>query len=139
MSKSDDVPALLELLLSKNPNSTIRGQISLFGGYEECDSDYYESVKESLKCPESFVLNSNNSYCYNIASGEGSFQYASAVCYNWDAEILSFKNDDDINGFLTLIKSGINQSRTVILKQGSQTQIHRRTTFSGKKSLLAAV
>jgi hypothetical protein len=108
MFPSKNVPALLELLLSKNPNSTIRGQVSLFGGYDECEPDIYESVKETLKCPEGFVFNSNNSYCYSIASDEASFQYASAVCHNLEADILNFMNDDDISGFITLIKSGIN-------------------------------
>jgi hypothetical protein len=107
LSPSDN--ALLELLLSKNPNSTIRGQVSLFGGYEECDPDHYESVKETLKCPDGFVLNPNNSYCYNIAPFEGDFKYGKSVCHNLEAEIISFTNDDDTSGFITLVKSGINQ------------------------------
>ena len=106
LSSSDDVPAILEFLLSKDPNSTLRGQISLFGGFEECNSDYYESVKETLKCPDGFVLNPNNSYCYNIAPFEGDFEYGSAICYNLEAEILSFIDDDDIRGFMSLVKSG---------------------------------
>jgi hypothetical protein len=101
LSPSDDVPELLKYLLSKDPNSTIRAQVGIFGGYEKCD---YEQWKGPLNCAKDYVRNPYSFNCY-IKGYSATYYEAQEFCKRQDADILNFEDEEDIKGFIILLNS----------------------------------
>ena len=62
LKAKDDVASVLGLLLSYDPSNTIKAKVSLAGGFQLVDCKSVDV--ESKSCPEGFVIDTENNYCY---------------------------------------------------------------------------
>ena len=74
--QGDDLPTLVKLLTSKNPDADVAAMVALEGGFNPCDnSTLLGSRKVSTDnvstspCDPGFVLDASNGYCYMALDG----------------------------------------------------------------------
>ncbi len=107
LSTTDDILDLLKLISSNHPDLTIAAQVALDGGYDPCNNKTFHLSKEKKRefiepCDPGFVLDSNNELCYTQMQEDASIQTGKDFCSSLSAEILTFVNDVQIQGFLQL-------------------------------------
>ena len=105
----DDVPNLLKLFLSKDPDSTMRSYTYFFGGYADCSDNLLveKYTKGQIKCDDGFVWDQKK-VCYAIPNIITNASEVSNVCQNlYDGSAnIEFKNDEGIERFMNLLRSG---------------------------------
>ena len=103
---SDDVPNLIKLLLSKDPNSTIRSQVALNGGYKECTAE--QKRAKNYNCSEDFVLDEENMICYKVLNIVANFSFGEELCNeeSGSSGSLYFDNEKELRGFYNLLTTG---------------------------------
>ena len=111
---SDNVINLLKLFMSKEPNSTIRSQVSLEGGYNLCTEAQF--LSKNYTCRKGFVSDSRNRNCYKVLNIVTNETVGNNSCN--PNSLLSFTKDREVEGFMDLLKTGsICLNKYVILGQ----------------------
>jgi hypothetical protein len=100
-----DFPNLLKLFLSSDPDSSIRAQVALSGGYEKCTDDQYTANKQQKCKGDGNVWSEENLNCYKVMDGVSNFSFG--FNYLCNRSLINFQNDQDIETFINLIRSGI--------------------------------
>ncbi len=109
LSTTDNVLEMLKLYLSKDPNSTIRANVSFSGGFGYCDNDLIieRFNKEMIHCDEGFIFDPITVRCYIIPNVLVNSSNYYEYCHEaYGAECLEFQNDDQVNSFMDLLISG---------------------------------
>ena len=106
----DDILSLLKTMTSKNPSSEIAAQILLDGGYDPClkfdDNDPFWT--NHIGCDDGFIPDYKNGYCYLLLPSKKNLQDGIDSCAdNYDAELILFEKNAQVDGFLTLMNKGI--------------------------------
>jgi hypothetical protein len=102
---SDDMINLLKLLLSKDPDSSIRTEVALSGGYELC------SIEKSIdnnrkKCTESnYVWSEENLRCFFVSNV--TFKLTNNFNSPCKQSLIDFQNDIDVAALINLTRSGV--------------------------------
>jgi len=108
--RSDDILSLLHLMASKSPIDAIAAKIVLDGGYDVCqkfpENDIFWS--NIVGCDLGFIPDHDNGYCYTVLSTFENFDNGESTCeIQYDAELLLFDTNSQVEGFIELIRSGI--------------------------------
>ena len=117
MTPTDDVLGLLKLLSSIRPDLAIAAQVAFDGGYDPCNNATFFLTEDSKRkkrnviniCNTGFVADEDNGYCYlNLEKikGRQTVSYGQTYCKRLNAELLTFENDAQVEGFLKLYSSG---------------------------------
>jgi hypothetical protein len=91
---------------SKNPSNDLAADILLHGGYDPCskypsDSSFWA---KHIGCDTGFIPASESGYCYMILPSKENYQDGNKICQsNYDAELLSFDTNSEVNGFLKIL------------------------------------
>jgi hypothetical protein len=107
---SDEVMDLLQLMISKNPDSDLSSKVIFEGGYNPCANDS-KSVgsrrkrQAALSCADGFVLDANNSLCYRVYGDLLDFTMAQQTCSDINSNILRFEGESEVEGFMDLLSS----------------------------------
>ncbi len=105
----DNILSLLKLMASKNPNNDIAAQIALKGGYDPCPVFRLGGAfwDENEGCDPDFIPDYANGYCYKVLPELASLDDGENNCeYYYDAEMVLFESNKQVNGLISLIKSG---------------------------------
>ncbi len=97
-------------MASKNPNNDIAAKILLDGGFNPCSiaSKNASFCTDSIACDEGFIHDYNNEYCYLLSLNKESLTDGYDYCKNeYDAELLLFDYNSEVDGFLKLLNEGI--------------------------------
>ena len=89
--------------MSKDPNSTIRSQVSLDGGYKLCTEAQF--LAKNYKCRQGFVGDLKNRMCYKVLDIVTNETIGNALCS--PDSVLSFTKDEEVDGFMDLLRTGI--------------------------------
>jgi hypothetical protein len=95
-------------MASKNPSNDIATTILLHGGYNPCEKFPSNSSlwKNSIGCDYGFYPD-NTGYCYMLLPDKGNLEDGVNECQNnYDAELVLFDSNKEVDGFLKLISSG---------------------------------
>jgi hypothetical protein len=111
-------------MASKNPSSEIAAQILLDGGYDPClkfdDNDTFWS--NHIGCEDGFIPDYKNGYCYMLLPSKKTLQEGIDYCAdNYDAELILFEKNSQVDGFITLMNKGKYVSRISDIKK-----LHKR-------------
>ena len=98
LSRSDDILSYLKLIMSRNPDAYIDATMISYS----TDTTYCE---KTASCGNGFVLDPVNFICYKTISIKRSYS-ESHLCGVDGAGFPNFNNDAEIDGFLSIIKSG---------------------------------
>ena len=104
---------LIQLLTTQNPDALIRSKVANDGGFQPCggmdlnlddrlqlgQQNFY-MTNSSCKDPEEFI-HDGWGYCYSVHEIDIDHN-----CGSHDAKMLSFDNDDEVEAFIRLLKSG---------------------------------
>jgi len=103
---SHDVPNLLKLFLSKDPQSTIRAYTSL--GNAVCDDNqiYIKANNGEITCDDGFIWDQNKT-CYSVPNVIANVSEASNICQNlYGSKEIQFYNSKDVDRFMDMVRSG---------------------------------
>ncbi len=107
---------LIQLMTTQNPDALIRSEVAKEGGYNPCEEAEGAISKKkkrrrrkrntftmtSVSCHDPTMFTHDGfGFCYHVHSGMGMEE-----CETVDANPLAFNNDDEITGFINLLKSG---------------------------------
>ena len=97
-------------MASKNPTNEIAAKIALDGGYDPCKtmnkSDLFWRINEG--CGPDFITDFLSGYCYKVLTTVKNLDDGEKICnYNFDAELIMFDTNSEVEGLLTLIKTGM--------------------------------
>ncbi len=97
-------------MASKNPNNDITAKIILDGGYDPCqrypENDiFWENI---IGCDPGFISDSRKIYCYKVLETKETLTDGENYCKNdFDAELILFDTNSEVQDIIMLIKSGI--------------------------------
>ena len=97
-------------MASENPTNDIAATILLHGGYNPCTKFSANSTlwKNNIGCDDGFLPDRNGTYCYMFLPQKRSLEDGETECKNdYDAELILFDTNKEVDGFLKLISSGI--------------------------------
>ncbi len=105
------------MLSSVRPDLTIAAQIAFEGGYDPCNNDTFFLGQDSNRkkrntneiCDPNFEADEENGYCYlsiEKTLGPQTVSNGTDYCNTYSAELLTFENDAQVEGFLQLYLSG---------------------------------
>ncbi len=106
----DDILSMLKLMASKNPSNDIAATILLHGGYNPCTklSSNSSVWKSNIGCDAGFFPDKKTGYCYKLLPHKRNLEDGENDCKNnYDAELILFDTNIEVDGFLKLIASGI--------------------------------
>ncbi len=98
-------------MASKNPTEEIAAKILLDKGYDPCKKfpDNSTFWKNNVGCDAGFIPDKNGGHCYMLLQCKENFQDGDNYCKNYfDAELLSFGGNLEVEGFIKLFSKGIN-------------------------------
>ncbi len=106
----DNVVSLVKLLTSKDPDGDIAAAVALEGGYNACSNSSQQLRKKRSTendCGAGFVADVVNGFCYNVLPTSTFIDDGSSKCKNtFEADVLKFENDNQVDGLLGLLHSG---------------------------------
>jgi hypothetical protein len=128
LQPGDDVVSLVKLLTSKDPDGDIAAAVALEGGYNACGNSSQQSRKKrstDSDCGAGFVADVVNGFCYTVLPTSTFLDDGDSNCIkNFEAEVLVFENDYQVDGLLGLLKSGELPIDSVLnIQDYSQTQL----------------
>ena len=103
-------------MASKNPSNDIAATILLHGGYNPCNKFSSNSTlwTSNIGCGDGFLSDSNGAYCYMLLPQKRNLQNGENACKNdYDAELILFDTNEEVDGFLKLISSGFSNVLTI--------------------------
>jgi hypothetical protein len=103
-------------MASKNPTNAIAADILLHGGYNPCKKFPSNSTFWTNKnaCDDGFVPDYANGYCYMLLPTKKPLEQGIDYCTdNYDAELLLFEKNSQVDGLITLINDGILKSLNI--------------------------
>ena len=101
---TDDVPNLLKLFLSKDPDSSIRTQVALVGGYDACNVDQNLTYHRKRCARDNNIWSEENLSCYKVLNVSTNFNNGyNNIC---NQSLIDIQNDDDVEAFINLVKYG---------------------------------
>ncbi len=96
-------------MASKNPQTDIAAKVLLDGGYDPCTKfpDNSKFWTNYTGCEAGFFPDSKNGYCYMLMPNKRNFQDGEKFCkLDYDAELVSFDTNSEVDGFFSLIYKG---------------------------------
>ena len=81
-----------------------RSQVAFQGGFKDCSTDQRMDQKEILTCPEGFIPDEKSINCFMALNVVAEVTRGKDLCIS--NTILSFTNDNDVQGFMDLLSSG---------------------------------
>jgi hypothetical protein len=105
----DDILSLLKLLSAKNPLNSIAAKIALDGGYDPCDNFSGNETfwTKNPECEPGFIPDYTSGYCYKVLSTLETLNDGQKKCeYSYDAEMILFNSNSEVQGFINLIQQG---------------------------------
>ena len=109
IQSKDDILSFLTLMASKNPVNDIAAKILLHQGFDPC-SKFPENSTFWTKitgCDAGFIPDHKNGYCYMLLPNTENLEDGDNFCRNnYDAELIMFDSNSEVDGFISLINKG---------------------------------
>ena len=106
----DNILSLLQILASKNPSNDIAAKIILDGGYSPCQRYSEDDIfwSKNIGCDSGFIPDYINGYCLMVLPTKETLTDGDNLCKNnYDAELILFDKNEEVDSMITLIKTGI--------------------------------
>jgi len=105
----DDILKLLKIMASKSPSNDLAADILLHGGYTPCSRfpENSQFWKKHIGCDPGFIPANGSGYCYMLLPDKKNLEDGNKECQsNYDAELLSFNTNSEVDGILNLLAKG---------------------------------